>query len=106
VVIVVDAGAVPGAVRLDDPEDCQRFEVRVVDRPDDLAAVLNSSGFGRLDDDAGHAWIYVEAVRSAAAGRVGPEWDGAFAAMLAYADSKGWLSAGGEEVRAHVEWSG
>jgi hypothetical protein len=106
--IRIDLAPEPPSVVLAEPEDCERFQVTVSGGADRsaVAGALAESGLGRLDDDASgaHAWIFVSAVRLAAAGRVGPDWPAAFEAMLAYASSKGWLSAGGEEIRAHVEW--
>ena len=108
-VISVDLGAEPPAVVLVDLEDCQRFQVKVAGGTAGgtdgarLARALATSGMGRLDDDGAHAWIFLEAVRRAAAGRVADSWPAAFEAMVAYASSKGWLSPGGEEIRAHVE---
>jgi hypothetical protein len=102
----VELATEPPSVRLDEPEDCTRFQVTVMGGLDHslLARALVASGMGRLDDDGSHASIFVDAVRSAADGRVGPEWSVAFEAMITYAATKGWLSPGGEEIRAHVEW--
>ncbi len=109
--IRVDLAADPPVVRLDDPEDCQRFQVTVaggvgggVAASSSLARVIARSGMARLDEDGSHAWVLVSALRRAANGRVGTEWPEAFEAMLGYAASKGWLSPSGEEIRAHVEW--
>ena len=44
------------------------------------------------------------AVRRMAGGRVPEGWDGDFAAMLQYAESKGWLDETGGSIQAHVEW--
>lgn len=114
--IRVDLAADPPAVWLDEPEDCQRFQVMVsgavgggvagaVGGGSGLAPVIARSGMARLDKDGSHAWVFVSALRRAADGRVGTEWPEAFEAMLGYAASKGWLSPSGEEIRAHVEWA-
>jgi hypothetical protein len=44
------------------------------------------------------AWIKGEC-----SGRIGMGWNYRFANMLVYAAGKGWLSADGSHVRAHVE---
>jgi hypothetical protein len=59
------------------------------------------AGWGRLQGD--EVWVDVEAVRRAAAGRVGARWDADFAGMLDYARAKGWLSEDGTLIQAHVE---
>ena len=73
---------------LEEPEDLKRFHVEVAPGVQDPAVAL--VGWARLDGD--HAWVDVEALRRAAAGRVGARWDADFAGMLEYAKAKGWLS--------------
>ena len=74
-----------------------------------LAAVLAEAGIGR-DGTTGAAMLppgVLKALASDAAAADGFEldagWDDGFAAMLAYADSEGWIDDDGA-VRAHVEW--
>jgi hypothetical protein len=86
---------------LEDPDDLKRFHVEVDPAVADPAAAL--SGWARLEGD--HAWVAVQAVRRAAAGRVGARWDADFAGMLEYARAKGWLSEDGASIQAHVERS-
>ncbi len=62
------------------------------------AAALAAAGLGTVDGD--HAWLDVSALR--AAGDGSPEWAAGFDAMLAYAASKGWASADGSRVQAHI----
>lgn len=70
--------------------------VLVGDAPRDLG------GFGSFDGD--HAWLGIQALRSAAHAAGVPEtWDEQFEGMLEYAKTKGWLSSGGTALRAHVE---
>jgi hypothetical protein len=95
VVIVVDGDA----VRLDEPEDCTRFHVAVVG---DADGALAAAGAGRFED-RDTAFVSVDAVRGMAAGRVGAGWAGDFAAMLRFAESKGWLADDGTTIQAHVE---
>ncbi len=67
---------------------------------DDVAAgpALGAAGLGTVDGD--HAWLDVAALR--AAGDGSPEWLSGFDGMLEYAAGKGWTSADGSAVRAHI----
>jgi len=88
-------------VTLEDPADCGRFSVRTTGDAVGLAGAIEAAGVGRLDDD--EALVDVDAVRRLAAGGVGDGWEDDFAAMLAYAGTKGWLADDGRAIRAHVE---
>jgi hypothetical protein len=101
VVVHVDVSTEPPAVALEDPEDCTAFSVRARGDRARLGAALEGAAVGRMDGD--EALVEVEAVRRLAAGRVGPGWEGDFAAMLDYAGSKGWIADDGRSIRAHVE---
>jgi hypothetical protein len=101
VVVDVDVRAEPPAVALDGPEDCKAFSVRVRGDRARLSSALEAAGVGRMDGD--EALIEVDAVRRMADRRVGPGWDGDFAAMLDYAATKGWIADDGRSIRAHVE---
>jgi hypothetical protein len=103
----VDLGGDPPFVALEDPADCTRFHVEVVNGDDlELASeVLTDAGVGRIDE-SGAAFVEVVAVRSLAEGRVGSGWLRDFNAMLEFATSKGWMSADGAEIEAHVERPG
>jgi hypothetical protein len=97
----VDVAAEPPAVVLEDPGDCKAFSVRARGGRAGLAGALESAAVGRMDGD--EALIDVDAVRRLAAGRVGDGWEGDFAAMLGYAEGKGWIADEGRSIRAHVE---
>jgi len=101
VVIDVDVQAAPPAVALEDPEDCKAFSVRLRGDRAGLAGALESAGVGRMDGD--DALIGVDAVRRMAAGRVPSGWDRDFAAMLDYAERKGWIADEGRSIRAHID---
>ena len=100
-VVDVDLQDEAPVVALDDPEDCAAFSVRVRGDRTALGPALESAGVGRLDGD--EALIEVDAVRRLAAPQVGPSWEGDFAAMLSYAEGKGWMADAGRSIRAHVE---
>lgn len=90
-------------VELVDAEDCKGFHVEV--RGDvDVAAVLDTSGAGKLADDGEHALIEIGWVRQQAVG-VGPQWEQDFAGMLDYARGKGWIDEGSSSIVAHLERS-
>jgi hypothetical protein len=97
-VLVTGAG-----VRLEEPEDTKRFHVAVGEGVVDVDGALKASGLGSLADGGADAYIDIAAVRRAAAGRVDAGWEEAFAGMLAYAGSKGWLTPDGASIQAHVE---
>jgi len=103
--IEVDLDAVPPLVALAEPADCGRFSVAVhgPGGQDALDGALRGAAAGRVAED-GDARVAVDAVRRMAAGSVGPDWEDDFAAMLGYAESKGWMDEGGTEIQAHVEW--
>jgi len=62
------------------------------------AAALAAAGLGTVDGD--HAWLDAGALRAANDGS--EAWAAGFDGMLAYAASKGWASADGARVRAHI----
>lgn len=64
-------------------------------------------GAGTVDVSGEHVWVNIAWLREAACSVV-PEaersgWIEGFEAMIGYATSKGWVSADGESVRAHIE---
>jgi hypothetical protein len=67
---------------------------------DDAAAgaALAAAGLGTVDGE--HAWLDVAALRTAGDGSA--EWLSGFDGMLEYAAGKGWTSADGSAVRAHI----
>jgi hypothetical protein len=83
-------------VELREPEDCGRFSVST-DAADGLAA----AGAGYVADGAG--FVRVDWLRDQAAGRVGDDWPDRFEKMLAFAATRGWLTADGSHVRGHLE---
>lgn len=88
--------------RLEQPEDTKRFHVQAAGGLPDDAIRASLSSFGTFDGT--HAWISPDALRAAAAGRVGADWARSFEAMVGYATSKGWVNVDGH-LRAHLERS-
>ena len=103
----VDLASDPGAVTLEEPDDCGRFHVEVVGGHDErgVGDALGAAGVGRLGE-GGAAFVAVDAVRRLAAGRVADGWDDEFGKMVDFARSRGWLDAAGEAIQAHIEWPG
>jgi hypothetical protein len=99
-VYIAEKGKGPQLVSAD---DLTSLSVRVEASPVDPAAIssmLRSAGAG--DVAADHVWLDISWLR-AAAGTPGPDWPQRFAAMLEYAQARGWLSPDGRRVRAHLE---
>jgi hypothetical protein len=106
VIIAIDLTGEPAVVELAEPEDCKRFHVAVRGGdPAALGAALSACDVGRLLP-SGEAMIDTAAVLRMADGRVPEGWEDEFAAMLKYAESKGWLDGTGGAIQAHVEWGG
>ena len=105
-IIDIDLSGPTPRIDLVEPEDCKRFHVAVQGGDADaLGAALSSNDVGRLLP-SGEAMIETSAVRRMARGGVPEGWDDEFAAMLKYAESKGWLDESGGSIQAHVEWEG
>jgi hypothetical protein len=102
--VQVDLATTPPTVSLEEPEDCKRFHVAVLNGRDAalVFGALVDAAAGRLEGD--DAWITVDSIRRMAAGRVGPEWNDDFEGMLTFARSKGWIDPTGGSIQAHVEW--
>jgi hypothetical protein len=103
--VQVDLASHPPVVSLEEADDTRRFHVTVIGGTD-LSLVFGAlvdAAAGRLDGN--DAWITIDALRRMAAGRVGPDWDDAFAVMLDYARARGWLDDHTHAIRAHLEWA-
>jgi len=102
VVVALSADGEP-ALTLDQPDDCGAFHLaaRGVDAGG-VATALAKAGAGTISGD--DAFIAPAVVERLAAGSVGADWPERFAAMLAFAEKKGWLDADGA-VQAHIEWT-
>ncbi len=101
--IVLDIGSTPRSA-LEDPGDMRRFNVRIDGGADlaRIAAAFQATGLGAFES-LDRALVKVSAVRDLAAGQAGPEWEGGFAGMLAYAEGKGWFDREAGTIVAHCE---
>jgi hypothetical protein len=88
------------SARLVDPEDLTSFVVVLEGEADPGAEALAAGGVLGL---GAHAWVRIDAVRRLAGPAATPEWEDAFAAMLDYARSRGWVDDDHGAVRGHVE---
>lgn len=88
-----------GAMSLEEAGDLRRLSVRASDTPRARAALVELG----WSEDSGHAWISPDRLRSLA-GCAPPGWEEEFAAMVAFAGTRGWTDATGA-LRAHVEMS-
>lgn len=87
---------------LREPADFKGFKV-VVSGGRDRAAIADALEGVATWADEGHVAVERDAVRALAGEHArDPEWERGFAAMVAYAESKGWTV--GDAIRAHVEW--
>jgi hypothetical protein len=92
--IQTSLGAEP---ELRDAEDFKRFSV--VAKAGE-AIDLGSAG---VLDESGHAHIRLSWLRGQGSGT--DEWTLGLEAMLAYAETNGWVDAAADTVRAHVDQS-
>ena len=88
------------SARLVDPEDLTGFAVVLEGDEDPSPEALAAGGVLGLGD---HAWVRTDALRRLAGPIATPEWEDAFAAMLDYARSRGWVDDEHGAVRGHVE---
>lgn len=86
-----------------DTDNCRALDVRVAaaDRLH-LDRALRSAGLGGWNGGA-EAELTVAGVHAAASrGDVGADWQQRWDEMISYAAAKGWLTADGSGVRAHL----
>ena len=89
-----------GAARLVDAEDLTSFAVVLEGDGDPSPAALAAAGVLGFGD---HAWVRTDALRRLAGSIATPEWEAAFAGMLDYARTRGWVDDEHGAVRGHVE---
>jgi hypothetical protein len=100
-IIQISADARPA--ELLDIDDLGRFKVVVKGQLTDEEIQASLASLGRLDPPK-HAWISIDALKTASDRENNPDWQLAFAGMVAYAASNGWLDDSGIEMRAHLEY--
>lgn len=102
----VDLDSGPAGVILAEPDVFDRLAVVVEGEGSRADLARSTARVGALDDHGEHLFIGRGELRALAGERaVSPSWLEGFEAMVAYAESKGWVDGEGR-VRAHVEWAG
>ena len=89
--------------QLHDAENFTSFSVVVPsDKDIPLPPEAVPHDLGQLTADGEHIFVRRDAVVALAGTNAAkPEWQQGFAAMVAYAESAGWLTPDGESIRAH-----
>lgn len=91
-------------VTLEDPDTFTAFSIRAPGLAlDEVVAALGDEAHAADDE---HVWVPI--ARLHALGRIhgGPDWRKGCDDMLRYAATQGWIDAGEERVRAHLERRG
>lgn len=86
-----------------DIDDLVRFKVVMEGQLTGEEIQASLASLGRLEPPK-HVWISIEALKAASDRENNPDWQLAFAGMVAYAASNGWLDDSGIEMRAHLEY--
>lgn len=98
--MIVDLG--PESAVIVDADDCLHLKLRALPGVD-IEAALHATGLGSCADQ-GRVLLDVEQLRARArAAATHSDWDTAWQAMISYAATKGWLTAGGRSLVAHIE---
>ncbi|WP_354699683.1 hypothetical protein DSM112329_05404 [Paraconexibacter sp. AEG42_29] len=107
------AAGLPAVTSLVAATDFGAFHVEVRHAPastptgPEIDAALRAARAGALGPDQQHVLVDVAALRRLAveAGASSPQWNAGLDAMLSYAAGRGWLSADGAAIQAHVEFA-
>ena len=97
----VEASLSTGSSTLREVEDLNRLSV-TLDQPGNADQIDRALGDLGRPDGVDHAWLNIENLRRASGRADDPAWTERFDAMISFAGSRGWLTAEGDAVRAHV----
>jgi len=99
-----------GAPSVHEAADLKSLSVVVHDGAD---VEVGLHEFGAVAEGGAYVWLQIDVLKAAAAATMPAhehaeqadmaEWAKGFDGMIAYATSKGWTSADGRSVRAHIE---
>ena len=92
--------AIADTITLKDAGNFREFHVAI--NGDVAAAVDAFGGRATASERDNHLWIDIALVRELA-DNVDAEWEAQFEAMLAYANSKGWIDESADRVEAHIQ---
>lgn len=98
--IVLMQDALP---RLEAADDLRRFSIAMDERLRASARAALAPVGTPVDEAGTHAWVRPDAVRALSPLAGDPEWDAAFANMLSFAESHGWIGENGG-IRAHIDY--
>lgn len=91
-----------GKVELTEAAEFTAFDIHAADpSTEGVLAALDTQGHRAPEPD--HVFVSIEAVRRLAGVVADDAWEAGFGAMLAYADSKGWLDEDQCAIKAHIE---
>jgi hypothetical protein len=88
---------------LEEATDCRSFKM-LIHTKDRQAIATALSGTG-MTVDGDYCWVPPQWLVEKSQLAADSAWHKAFAAMLAYAKSKGWVDEATGAVRAHIEWA-
>ncbi|MFE7835100.1 hypothetical protein ACFU53_03210 [Streptomyces sp. NPDC057474] len=89
-------------LRVEDADNLRQFHVVAEDfDADTIGEAISGAAAGEYAD--GYAWIRRQFIEEAVVVR-SADWSKRFEEMIRFAKGKGWTSADGQLIRAHVEW--
>ncbi|MBW6398753.1 hypothetical protein KPL78_12890 [Roseomonas sp. HJA6] len=88
--------------RLTDVDDLRRFSVIMAGSQEGLASLAEALHGIVAFEGSEHAWVSVDWLVETSGRSGSAEWRDQFAAMVAYARSKGWMRTDPEAIRGHV----
>jgi hypothetical protein len=91
-----------GQATLKEPRVLDDFKVVALGRDAELLRPADFAELGQLEAGGGHVWVDRAWLRSA--GPADADWQAKLAAVIAYAETKGWCDAAGR-IRAHIEFT-
>jgi hypothetical protein len=100
-IIQISADGRPAEVL--DIDDLGKFKVIVEGQITGEEIQASLASLGRLESPK-HVWISIDALKAASDRENNSDWQLAFAGMVSYAASNGWLDDSGIEMRAHLEY--
>ena len=100
-IICVDGGL---RVRLDEPDDFQRFSVRIESPGLKVEEVRQALREIAVLEDAETAWVEERALRNWPELEGDRAWQSGLDGMIAKAKPYGWIDEEKQRIKAHVEW--